>query len=257
MYAEKFRLDGKIALITGGAQNIGLCCATAMAEAGARIILTDINHETVEKAAQGLVGKGFDAQFQKMDVTSFDSVRACVSKVVAQEGRIDILVASAGTCISEVNAEDMTEEQWLQQIDINLNGMYRACQTVGKVMIAQKSGVIVAIGSMSGQIVNKPQGQCAYNASKAGVHQYIRSVAAEWAKYNIRANAIAPTYIETELTRFGMEKPELYSHWIAGTPMGRVGQPEEIGSVACFLASDAASLMTGAIVNVDGGFTVW
>ncbi|UYH51913.1 SDR family oxidoreductase [Candidatus Kirkpatrickella diaphorinae] len=257
MYAEKYRLDGKVALITGGAQNIGLSCATAMAEMGARVILGDINLDLGRKAAEGLRQKSFDARCVTLDVTSFNSVRACVHDIMSIEGRIDILVASAGICISEIHAEDMSEEQWLRQIDINLNGMFRTCQTVGKVMITQKSGVIIAIGSMSGQIVNRPQGQCAYNASKAGVHHYIKSIAAEWAKYNIRANVIAPTYIETELTRFGMEKPELYDSWIADTPMGRVGQPEEIGSVAAFLASDAASLMTGAVVNVDGGFTAW
>lgn len=257
MYAEKYRLDGKVALITGGAQNIGLSSATALAEMGAHVILGDINLDHGRKAADGLRQKSFDARCVKLDVTSFNSVRACVNDIMSIEGRIDILVASAGICISEVHAEDMTEDQWLKQVDINLNGMYRTCQTVGKVMIAQKSGVIIAIGSMSGQIVNRPQGQCAYNASKAGVHHYIKSIAAEWAKHNIRANVIAPTYIETELTRFGMEKPELYDSWIADTPMARVGQPEEIGSVVGFLASDAASLMTGAVVNVDGGFTAW
>ncbi len=192
-----------------------------------------------------------------MDVTSEASVTQAVDTIVAKHGKLDIMVANAGMCISEVKAEDMTEDQWLKQINVNLNGVFRCCQAVGKVMIKQKSGSIVAIGSMSGLIVNRPQEQAAYNASKAGVHQYIRSIAAEWAQHGIRANAVAPTYIETTLTRFGMQKPALYDRWIDGTPMGRVGQPEEVASVVQFLASDAASLMTGSIVSVDGGFTVW
>ncbi|AOX19871.1 SDR family NAD(P)-dependent oxidoreductase [Kozakia baliensis] len=257
MYMEKLRLDGRVAIITGGAQNIGLCCATALAEAGARVILADLDGDLAASAAEELRGIGHDAGSIAIDVTSTESVDQAIHSVANKEGKIDILVASAGLCISEVKAEDMTEKQWLKQIDVNLNGMFRSCQAVGRVMLKQQRGAIVAIGSMSGLIVNRPQQQAAYNASKAGVHQYIRSLAAEWATQGIRANAVAPTYIETTLTRFGMEKPELYDAWIAGTPMGRVGQPDEVASVVHFLASDAASLMTGAIVNVDAGFTVW
>ena len=124
-------------------------------------------------------------------------------------------------------------------------------------MLAQGRGSIVNIGSMAGAIVVKPQEQAAYNASKAGVHHLTRSLAAEWAGRGVRVNAVAPTYIETPLTRFGMYKPDLYRHWMAGTPMRRVGQPDEIASVVHFLASNAASLMTGSIVFADAGYTLW
>ena len=257
MYMEKLRLDGRTAVVTGGAQNIGLACVTALAEAGARVVIADLDEALAAKSAEELRAKGLDVGSIRMDVTNTENVQAAIKTVHEQEGHLDILVACAGICISEVKAEDMTDSQWLKQVDINLNGMFRCCQAVGRIMLEQKKGAIVAIGSMSGQIVNRPQQQAAYNASKAGVHQYIRSLAAEWAPRGIRANAVAPTYIETTLTRFGMEKPELYDAWIAGTPMGRVGQPDEVASVVQFLASDAASLMTGAIVNVDAGFTVW
>lgn len=257
MYAEKFNLDQRVAIVTGGAQNIGLCCAGALAEFGAHVVLADLDEARASLSADELRAKGRKASHVRMDVTSTESVDAAVKGVEDEFGQIDILVASAGLCISEVKAEDMSEAQWLRQIDINLNGMFRCCQAVGRVMLRQNRGSIVAIGSMSGLIVNRPQQQAAYNASKAGVHQYIRSLAAEWASNNIRVNAVAPTYVETTLTRFGMEKPELYERWIDGTPMGRVGQPDEVASVVQFLASDAASLMTGAIVNVDAGFTVW
>lgn len=257
MYMEKLRLDGRVAVITGGAQNIGLCCAEALAEAGAKVVIADLDEVRAKGSVAALTDKGYQASAVLMDVTSTESVERAVAEIDRAEGRIDILVPSAGLCLSEIPAEDMTEPQWLRQIDINLNGMFRCCQAVGRIMLRQRSGSIVAIGSMSGQIVNRPQQQAAYNASKAGVHQYIRSLAAEWAPQGIRANVVAPTYIETTLTRFGMEKPELYDRWIDGTPMGRVGQPQEVASVVHFLASDAASLMTGAVVNVDAGFTVW
>ncbi|KXV40299.1 SDR family oxidoreductase [Gluconobacter sp. NFX36] len=257
MYMEKLRLDGRTAVVTGGAQNIGLACVTALAEAGARVVIADLDEALAAKAAEELRGEGLDVSSIRMDVTNTESVQTAIKTVHEQEGHLDILVACAGICISEVKAEDMTDSQWLKQVDINLNGMFRCCQAAGRIMLEQKKGAIVAIGSMSGLIVNRPQQQAAYNASKAGVHQYIRSLAAEWAPHGIRANAVAPTYIETTLTRFGMEKPELYDAWIAGTPMGRVGQPDEVASVVHFLASDAASLMTGSIVNVDAGFTVW
>ncbi|CAI9121594.1 SDR family NAD(P)-dependent oxidoreductase [Brytella acorum] len=257
MYQEKLRLDQRVAIITGGAQNIGLCCAEALAEFGAHVVLADLDLDRAAQSAGELRAKGYTASHVGMDVTSMKSVEDAVSAVEQEYGKIDILVASAGLCVSEVKAEDVPEGQWLKQIDINLNGMFRSCQAVGRVMLRQGSGSIVAIGSMSGLIVNRPQQQAAYNASKAGVHQYIRSLAAEWAPSGIRVNAVAPTYIETTLTRFGMEKPALYDRWIDGTPMGRVGQPDEVASVVQFLASDAASLMTGAIVNVDAGFTVW
>jgi len=257
MYMEKLRLDGRTAVVTGGAQNIGLACVTALAEAGARVVIADLDEALAAKSAEELRAEGLDVGSIRMDVTNTENVQAAIKTVHEQEGHLDILVACAGICISEVKAEDMTDSQWLKQVDINLNGMFRCCQAAGRIMLEQKKGAIVAIGSMSGLIVNRPQQQAAYNASKAGVHQYIRSLAAEWAPHGIRANAVAPTYIETTLTRFGMEKPELYDAWIAGTPMGRVGQPDEVASVVHFLASDAASLMTGSIVNVDAGFTVW
>lgn len=257
MYMEKLRLDDRTAVVTGGAQNIGLACVTALAEAGARVVIADLDEALAAKAAEELRAEGLDVSSIRMDVTNTESVQTAIKTVHEQEGHLDILVACAGICISEVKAEDMTDSQWLKQVDINLNGMFRCCQAAGRIMLEQKRGAIVAIGSMSGLIVNRPQQQAAYNASKAGVHQYIRSLAAEWAPHGIRANAVAPTYIETTLTRFGMEKPELYDAWIAGTPMARVGQPDEVASVVHFLASDAASLMTGSIVNVDAGFTVW
>ncbi|MBV1833500.1 SDR family NAD(P)-dependent oxidoreductase [Novacetimonas pomaceti] len=257
MYTEKLRLDGRVAVVTGGAQNIGLACVTALAEFGASVVIADRDTGLAAHAVTELVAQGLNVSAVELDVTDTAQVDACAAHVRGGKGHVDILVCSAGICISEVPAEDMTDEQWLKQVDINLNGIFRCCRAFGRIMLEQGHGTIVNIGSMSGQIVNRPQEQAAYNASKAGVHQYTRSLAAEWATRGVRVNAVAPTYIDTTLTRFGMDNPRLYDAWLDGTPMHRVGQPDEVASVVQFLASDAASLMTGAIVNVDAGFTVW
>jgi NAD(P)-dependent dehydrogenase (short-subunit alcohol dehydrogenase family) len=143
-------------------------------------------------------------------------------------------------------------------MEVNVDVLFWCCRAFGRQMLTRGTGSIVNIGSMSGFIVNKPQPQSFYNASKAAVHHLTRSLAAEWGARGVRVNAVAPTYIETPLTSFGIkENPEMYKVWLEMTPMGRVGQPEEIASVVHFLASDAASLVTGAVVVADGGYTCW
>jgi NAD(P)-dependent dehydrogenase (short-subunit alcohol dehydrogenase family) len=192
-----------------------------------------------------------------MDVTKTDQVNKVADDLVKRHGKVDILVNNAGIARSETPAETVTDEHWLNVLDVNLNGTFWCCRAFGKHMLAKKSGAIVNIGSMSGFIVNKPQEQSYYNASKAGVHHLTKSLAAEWGARGVRVNAVAPTYIATPLNEFVKSKPEMYNAWIGGTPMGRLGEVEEIASVVLFLASDAASLMTGSIVLADGGYTCW
>ena len=174
-----------------------------------------------------------------------------------KSGGAQILVNNAGVAISDVRAEDTSDEHWRFHMSVNLDGLFWCCRAFGKRMLARKQGSIVNIGSMSGFIVNKPQEQAFYNASKAGVHHLTRSLGAEWADRGVRVNAVAPTYIATPLTKFGMEDKAMAQVWLDMTPMGRVGQPEEIASVVLFLASDASSLMTGSIVLADGGYCCW
>ncbi len=192
-----------------------------------------------------------------MNVTDPARVTEVANDTVKRHGKIDILVNNAGIARSETPAETVADEHWLNVIDVNLNGVFWCCRAFGGHMLKARSGSIVNIGSMSGFIVNKPQEQSYYNASKAAVHHLTKSLAAEWGARGVRVNAVAPTYIETPLNAFVTSKPEMYKAWIDGTPMARLGKIEEIASVVLFLASDAASLMTGSIVLADGGYTCW
>ena len=257
MYLEKFRLDGKIAVVTGAARGIGFATADALSEAGATVIITDRNGDAAANAAAELSAKGRKADNALLDVTDPRAVEKVHAAIIAKHGRVDILVNNAGIAISNRPAETMDDPTWLKVIDVNLNGVFWCCRTFGAAMLAQGGGNIVNVGSMSADIVNRPQEQAQYNASKAGVHHLTRSLAAEWAPRKVRVNAVAPTYIETELTRFVYDDPEMMKHWIGGTPMGRMGQPSEIAAVILFLASEASSLMTGSIVSADAGYTCW
>jgi NAD(P)-dependent dehydrogenase (short-subunit alcohol dehydrogenase family) len=257
MYLDMFKLTNRVALVTGGGRGIGLACAEALAEAGARVIIADRDATTAEEGRAALRAKKSDAEVVVMDVTDSERVTQAADELVSRHGRIDILVNNAGIARSETPAEKVTDEHWLNVIDVNLNGTFWCCRAFGRHMLERKSGAIVNIGSMSGFIVNKPQEQCYYNASKAAVHHLTKSLAAEWGARGVRVNAVAPTYIATPLNEFVKSNPAMYDAWIGGTPMARLGRVEEIASVVLFLASDAASLMTGSIVLADGGYTCW
>ena len=258
MYLAKLRLDGRVAVITGAGQGIGYACAEALGEAGAAIVIAEMMPDRMEQAVASLKAKGLEVSGHLLDVTKSAEAGKVCAAIIKEHGRVDVLVNNAGIARSFVKAEDTSDEHWRAHMDINLDAVFWCCRAFGREMLKAGKGSIVNIGSMSGIIANKPQEQSYYNASKAAVHHLTRSLAAEWAARGVRVNAVAPTYIETPLTSFGIkESPEMYKVWLEMTPMGRVGQPDEIASVVHFLASDAASLMTGSIVLADGGYCCW
>ncbi|WP_181705555.1 SDR family NAD(P)-dependent oxidoreductase [Chthonobacter rhizosphaerae] len=257
MYWDRLKLDGRVAVVTGGGRGIGLACCEALAETGARVVIADVDAAVAEEGRAYLTEKGYAADVIGLDVTDPTAVTEAADALVGRLGRVDVLVANAGIARSGTPAEELTDEHWLNVNDVNYNGVFWCNRAFGRHMLKAGKGSIVNIGSMSGFIVNRPQKQAYYNASKAAVHHLTRSLAAEWADRGVRVNAVAPTYIETPLTTFAYDKPGMVEAWLRDTPMNRLGQPLEIASVVQFLASDAASLMTGSIVLADGGFTCW
>jgi NAD(P)-dependent dehydrogenase (short-subunit alcohol dehydrogenase family) len=181
-------------------------------------------------------------------------VDRAAAEITAAYGPVDVLVNNAGACIHRP-ALEVTEQEWRSVLDVNLTGVWNGCQVFGGRMVDSGGGVIVNVGSMSGQIVNRPQWQPAYNASKAAVHHLTRSLAAEWAPYGIRVNAVAPGYVVTDMTP--IDRPEFARHWIDDAPQQRAAAPAEIAPAVLFLASPASAFMTGSVLVVDGGYTVF
>lgn len=252
-FLDRFRLTGRTVLVTGGARGIGFATCEALAQARAHVILTDRDRTAAEAAAQALKDKGLSVEADVLEVTDPKAVNA----LAARHPEVDTLVNNAGIARSNIPAEKMSDHEWSSVVDINLNGLFWCCRAFGTRMLERGTGTIVNVGSMSGYIVNRPQEQAQYNASKAAVHQLTKSLAAEWAPRGVRVNAVAPTYIETAMNAYVYDDENLMRHWIGGTPQGRMGRPDEVASVILFLASDAASLMTGSIVLADGGYTCW
>jgi NAD(P)-dependent dehydrogenase (short-subunit alcohol dehydrogenase family) len=249
-YRARLDLTGRLALVTGAGQGIGAAVAEALAATGAEVICTDRRGDLAEATAAALAARGYSARAATLDVTDTAAIDALADRLPP----LDILVCNAGI-VSNVPAEEMSDDEWDRVISVNLTGVFRCCRGFGRRMLEAGRGSIVNIGSMSADIVNVPQPQCHYNASKAGVHHLTRSLAVEWAKRGVRVNAVAPTYVETPLLDGVEGAGGLIERWLDLTPAGRMGKPYEIASIVQFLASDASSLMTGSIVSADAGYT--
>jgi NAD(P)-dependent dehydrogenase (short-subunit alcohol dehydrogenase family) len=249
---SEFDLSGKVAIITGAGRGMGYHIALALAKYGSDLVICSRTTSELEKTKEEIERFGRKVLILRMDVTKIPEIHFMVEESLRTFGHIDILVNNAGVNIPQW-AVDVTEETWDQIINTNLKGLFFCAQAVGKVMIQQKKGKIINISSQSGS-VGIPQ-RAAYCSSKGGVNLLTKVLAIEWAKYNIHVNAIAPTYIETPMTKPMLEKDEFRNFVLGNIPLGRVGKPEDVIGAVIYLASEASSMVTGHVLLIDGGWT--
>ena len=251
---DRFSLKGKVAVVTGGNRGIGRAIAAGFAEAGATVVIAARNGKKSAEAATEIKASGGRAIAVTSDVSDRAQIERMVDAVNADVGPIDVLVNNAGIGF-HADALTLQDSEWNRLFGINLEGVWMTSQIVGRRMTRRRSGSIINIGSISGLIINRPQWHSPYGISKAAVHHLTRSLAAEWSRYGVRVNAIAPGYVKTEIAT--TEYEEYRRYWKDEVPMQRYGSPDEIAPAALYLASDASSFMTGEVMVIDGGYTLY
>ena len=247
-----FDLTGQVALVTGASRGFGRSIAGALAGAGAHLVLTSRTLKDVEAVAAELASTGRKILPLQADVTQVEDVEEAVRRAVATLGRIDVLINNAGINIRKP-ALELTETDWDQTLDTNVKGCFRVAKAVGRHMVARQKGCIVNIASMLAS-VTLPE-RAAYASSKGGLVQMTRTLAVEWAPYNVRVNAICPGPFLTDLNKVILDDPEKVKFFMDRMPMKRFGKPEELHGAAIFLASEASSFITGTTIYIDGGWT--
>ncbi|MCY4482591.1 MAG: glucose 1-dehydrogenase [Spirochaetaceae bacterium] len=251
---DRFSLKGKVAVVTGGNRGIGRAIAGGFAEAGATVVIAARNEKKSAEAAKEIEAAGGRAVAVTSDVSDRAQIERMIDTVTSDVGPIDVLVNNAGIGF-HADALALEDSEWNRLFGINLEGVWMTSQIVGREMTRRMSGSIINIGSISGLIINRPQWHSPYGISKAAVHHLTRSLAAEWSRYGVRVNAIAPGYVKTEIA--STEYNEYRRYWKDEVPMQRYGSPDEIAPAALYLASDASSFMTGEVMVIDGGYTLY
>lgn len=250
---DRYRLQGRVALVTGGTRGLGKVMAGALASAGASVAAAGRDLAQAEAAAEAIEkSTGARAIGVAVDVSRADAVRAMVERVLGELGRIDILINNAGVNIRGP-IETLSESDWDQVLDVNLKGAWLCCRAVAATMKAQRWGRVINVSSMLGEV--SIAGRTPYASSKAGLNLLTKTLALEWAPSGINVNAIAPGPFATEMNLPLLENPELRASFESKIPLGRWGDPEELGPLAVFLASEASSFVTGTVITIDGGFT--
>ncbi len=252
-HADRWRLDGRVALVTGGASGIGLACVDALARAGAVVALSDRDGEAAARAVETLAAAGLAAEAHRMDVASEGEVDAVVAAIVRRHGRLDVLVNNAGTG-ARMPTESMPLDAWSRVVAINLTGTFLCSRAAGRAMLAAGRGSIVTVASIMGLVGGGLYPNIAYHATKGALVNFTRALAVEWADRGVRVNAVAPTFALTPLTHNLLAEPGMRAAIEALTPLGRLAQPEEVADAVRYLASDAAAMVTGHTLPVDGGW---
>lgn len=257
---ELFDLSHKVAIVTGGARGLGKQSALALAEAGADIAICDLLEQEGDLTCREIAALGRRALFGKVDVTRPEQIEAFLAKVLARMGKVDILVNNAAMPSLGVSVEEIEAPAWRQSMETNLSSILYFSKPVAKQMIERQiGGTIINMASISGLVISNifPRHNVEYCTAKAGVAHLTKGMASDWAQHRIRVNAIAPGYIRTAQTAASAQYPEIVERIVASTPMKRYGREDELKGTVVYLASEASSFMTGSVVVIDGGLTIW
>lgn len=255
---DKFRLDGRRALITGGSRGLGRAMAQALAEAGAELVLVGREQASLQKAEQELRSLGRRVTTIAADLSVPGQTEQMCATALAEHGPIHILINNVGGRRVNIATEEMPREDWQRLLDLNLTSAFLCTKLIGGAMVQRRSGRVINIASICGHIATKGIHGRHYETAKAALVGFTKAVAADWAPFGVTVNAIAPGGFMTEPNRrWFLERPGFQKEIETLVPMGRLGEPEELGPLALYLASDASSYMTGSIVFIDGGYTLW